>query len=117
MNLISIIFAILAGIEHLYILYLETIITDSTRTSKVFNIEVAKLKDKTISILLKNQGVYNGLLAIFLFISIFKNDAFWIRLFLVYIILVAIYGGISSNPKIIFKQGGLAIIALLFSFY
>ena len=117
MNIISIIFSILAALEHIYILYLETIITDSEKTSKVFGIEVDELKTKTVSILLKNQGVYNGLLSILLFISIFKSEIFWIRLFLTYIILVAIYGGITSNPKIIFKQGGLAIIALLCSFY
>ena len=111
------IFSILAALEHIYILYLETIITDSGKTSKVFGIEVDELKTKTVSTLLKNQGVYNGLLSILLFISIFKSEIFWIRLFLTYIILVAIYGGITSNPKIIFKQGGLAIIALLFSFY
>ena len=114
MNSISLIFSILAALEHIYILYLETIITDSEKTSKVFGIEVDELKTKTVSILLKNQGVYNGLLSILLFISIFKSEIFWIRLFLSYIILVAIYGGITSNPKIIFKQGGLAIIALLF---
>ena len=117
MNIISIIFSILAALEHIYILYLETIITDSEKTSKVFGIEVDELKTKTVSILLKNQGVYNGLLSILLFISIFKSEIFWIRLFLTYIILVAIYGGITSNPKIIFKQGGLAIISLLCSFY
>ena len=117
MNIISIIFSILAALEHIYILYLETIITDSEKTSKVFGIEVDELKTKTVSTLLKNQGVYNGLLSILLFISIFKSEIFWIRLFLTYIILVAIYGGITSNPKIFFKQGGLAIIALLFSFY
>ena len=107
------IFSILSALEHLYILYLETIITDSTRTSKVFNIEEERLKDKTISTLLKNQGVYNGLIAVLLFISVFKEDLFWVRLLLGYIILVAIYGGISSNPKIILKQGGLAIIAFI----
>ena len=117
MNIISMIFSILAALEHIYILYLETIITDSEKTSKVFGIEVDELKTKTVSILLKNQGVYNGLLSILLFISIFKSEIFWIRLFLTYIILVAIYGGITSNPKIIFKQGGLAIISLLCSFY
>ena len=117
MNIISIIFSILAALEHIYILYLETIITDSEKTSKVFGIEVDELKTKTVSTLLKNQGVYNGLLSILLFFSIFKSEIFWIRLFLTYIILVAIYGGITSNPKIIFKQGGLAIIALLCSFY
>jgi len=117
MNVISIIFSILAALEHIYILYLETVITDSEKTSKVFGIEINELKSKTVSTLLKNQGVYNGLLSILLFISIFKSEIFWIRLFLTYIILVAIYGGITSNPKIIFKQGGLAIIALIFSFY
>ena len=117
MNSISLIFSILAALEHIYILYLETIITDSEKTSKVFGIEINELKSKTVSTLLKNQGIYNGLLSILLFISIFKSEIFWIRLFLSYIILVAIYGGITSNPKIIFKQGGLAIIALLFSFY
>ena len=116
MNVISLIFSILAALEHIYILYLETIITDSEKTSKVFGIEINELKTKTVSILLKNQGVYNGLLSVLLFISIFRNEIFWIRLFLTYIIIVAIYGGITSNPKIIFKQGGLAIIALLFSF-
>ena len=116
MNILTIIFSLLAGIEHLYIFYLETIITDSPKTSKVFGINKELLKVKTVSVLLKNQGVYNGLLAILLFISILKYDLFWIRLFLGYIVLVAIYGGISSNPKIIFKQGGLAIIALLLSF-
>ena len=117
MNVISLIFSILAALEHIYILYLETIITDSEKTSKVFGIEINELKTKTVSTLLKNQGVYNGLLSILLFISIFRNEIFWIRLFLAYIIIVAIYGGITSNPKIIFKQGSLAIIALLFSFY
>ena len=117
MNVISVIFSVLAALEHLYILFLETIITDSEKTSKVFSISIQELKSKTVSTLLKNQGVYNGLLSILLFISIFRYEIFWIRLILTYIILVAIYGGITSNIKIIFKQGGLAIIALLCSFY
>ena len=117
MNYISLFFSILAALEHIYILYLETIITESEKTSRVFGIEVNELKTKTVSTLFKNQGVYNGLLAILLLISIFRYEIFWIRLFLAYIILVAIYGGITSNIKIIYKQGGLAIIALLCSLY
>ena len=113
MNIISVIFSVLAALEHIYILYLETIITTSQKTSKVFDIEVEELKTKTVSTLLKNQGVYNGLLSLLLFISLYRNELFWIRILLGYIILVAIYGGITSNPKIILKQGGLAIIANL----
>ena len=117
MNIVSMIFSILAAIEHLYIFYLETIITDSKKTSEVFGIDEEKLKDKTVSTLFKNQGVYNLLLSIILFVSIIKNDLFWIRILLSYIILVAIYGGYSSNMKIILNQGGLAILALIFSLF
>ena len=117
MNIISIFFSILVAFEHLYIFYLETIITHSPKTSKVFNIEQEKLKDKTVSVLLKNQGIYNALLAILIMISIFKNEVFWIRLLLGYIVLVAIYGGITSNPNIIYKQGGLAILSLIISLF
>ena len=117
MNYISLFFSILAALEHIYIFYLESVITKSEKTSRVFSIELNELKTKTVSTLLKNQGAYNGLLSILLFISIFRYELFWIRLFLVYIILVAIYGGFTSNIKIIFKQGGLAIIALILSFY
>ena len=117
MNIISVIFSVLAALEHIYILYLETIITTSQKTSKVFDIEEEELKTKTVSTLLKNQGVYNGLLSLLLFIALYRNEIFWIRILLGYIILVAIYGGITSNPKIILKQGGLAIIAMLCSFY
>ena len=36
-----------------------------------------------------------------------------VAMLLRYIILVAIYGGLTSDKKIILKQGGLPILALL----
>ena len=123
-NILTIIFSGLSALEHFYILFLETILTTSSRTSKTFNIEEEKLKDKNVSTLLKNLGVYNGLIAALIIVSIFlsifredKDNILWLRFLLGYIILVAVYGGISSDVKIIPKQGGLAIIGFILSFF
>ena len=114
MNLITKIIAILVGLEFLYIMYIETIITTSEKTSKVFGIPTDILQDKTVSTLLKNQGIYNGLIGVLILIAVlvFASKVATISL-LIYVILVATYGGITSNPKIILMQGGLAILALI----
>ncbi len=116
MNTLTIIFASLVALEHLYIMFLETIFTSSKSTSRVFGMSEDSLKNHNIATLFKNQGVYNGLLAVLIGIALWQDDLLWTRLLLSYVILVAIYGSITSNPKIILKQGGLAIIALICSF-
>ena len=123
-NILTIIFSGLSALEHFYILVLETILTTSSRTSKTFKIEEEKLKDKNVSTLLKNLGVYNGLIAVLIIISIFlsifredNDNILWLRFLLGYIILVAVYGGITSNIMIIPKQGGLAVIGFVLSFF
>ena len=116
MNILTTVIAALVALEHLYIMYLETIATASKSTSRVFGISTDRLKDKNISTLLKNQGVYNGLIAILLLFSVYQQDLQWTRLLFGYIILVAMYGGLTSKPSIILKQGGLAILGLICSF-
>lgn len=116
MNLFTVILILLVAAEHLYIMFLETFATTSHHTSKTFNIEADELSNYHISTLLKNQGVYNGLLAVILSFAAISQDLFWSRLLLGYVILVALYGAWSSDPKILFKQGGLAIVTLAVSF-
>lgn len=116
MNTLTIIFVSLVALEHLYIMYLETFATSSKATSRNFDMSQSVLKDHNISTLFKNQGVYNGLLAVLIGIALWNDDLMWTRLLLGYVVLVALYGSITSNPKIILKQGGLAIIALASSF-
>ncbi|QLK85543.1 DUF1304 domain-containing protein [Staphylococcus sp. 17KM0847] len=115
MSILSIILVTLVSFEFFFIMYLETIATTSEKTSKVFNISQQKLKDETISTLLKNQGIYNGLIGILLlygaFISTHPKEL--CVALLIYIIGVAIYGGISSDKSIFFKQGTLPILALI----
>ena len=87
MSILSTILVTLVAMLFFYIMYLETFATDSESTSRVFNIPQEELRKTSLNTLFKNQGVYNGLLAI--------------------------YGGLTSNKKIILKQGGLPILALL----
>lgn len=116
MNLLSTILTSLVAAEHLYIMFLETLATSSRQTSRTFGISVDELGSRHISTLLKNQGVYNGLLAVLLAFAVYSQDLLC-RLLLAYVILVALFGALSSNPKILLKQGGIAIAALAASFW
>ena len=105
---------ILTALEFVFIFYLETIATTSKRTASVFNMEQDELKKESVSLLFKNQGVYNLIIAVMLPVSLFLvHSKAAVVLFLVNIIAVAAYGDISLNPRIFFKQGTLAVIALI----
>ena len=119
MSIITTILTILVALLFFYIMYLETFATDSNSTSRVFNITKEELKRPSLNVLFKNQGVYNGLLGVALLYGSFisKNPKEIVGMLLVYIILVAIYGGVTSDKKIILKQGGLPILALISLFF
>ena len=115
MSILSIILVTLVAMLFFYIMYLETFATDSESTSRVFNIPQEELRNARLNTLFKNQGIYNGLLGVALLYGAFlsKNPVEIVAMLLIYIILVAIYGGLTSDKKIILKQGGLPILALL----
>lgn len=114
MSIVANIVVILTALEFVFIFYLETIATTSKRTASVFNMEQDELKKESVSLLFKNQGVYNLIIAVMLPVSLFLvHSKAAVVLFLVNIIAVAAYGGISLNPRIFFKQGTLALIALI----
>lgn len=115
MHIVTAVLAALVAIEFFYILFLETIATHSVSTSRVFGIPVDVLKTRNVSTLLKNQGVYNGLLGVLILVAVVTGDVFWMRLLLGYVVLVALYGAITSHPMILLKQGGPAIAALIAS--
>lgn len=115
MSIITIILTVLVALLFFYIMYLETFATDSDATSRVFNIDKEELQRPNLNVLFKNQGVYNGLIGVGLLYGGFlsKNSKEIVEMLLIYIILVAIYGGLTSDKKIILKQGGLPILALI----
>lgn len=117
MDITFMILATLVAVEHIYIMCLETIFTKSRTTASTFNMDVEELSCPSVSTLFKNQGVYNLLLAVLIIIAVWvTNDLFWARCLLTYVALVAIYGGFTSSPAIILKQGAPALVALIYSF-
>ena len=92
MSLITKIFAVLVALEFLYIFYLETLATASDKTAKVFGMTADELKRDSVNTLFSKTAL------IFL---------------MIYIVAVALYGSLTSNPKIILMQGGMAILTLI----
>ena len=114
MSPITIILAVLVAAEFCFIFYLETIATTSARTAEVFNMTQEELSRDSVSTLFKNQGVYNGVLAILLLVAALAvpSKAAVIALS-ASMVAVAAYGAATSDPKIILKQGLLPAILLV----
>lgn len=57
MNIISIILTVLVAVLFFYIMYLETFVTDSDSTSRVFNISKEELERPSLNTLDKNANI------------------------------------------------------------
>ncbi len=116
MDIVIKVLSTLVAIEFLFIMYLETLATSSDRTSKTFNFTKKELSSDKIKLLMKNQGIYNGLIGLVILYAAFISDNGQELLIInmIYIVLVALYSAYSSsNISIFFKQGTLALITLL----
>lgn len=72
-----------------------------------------ELQRKSVTTLFKNQGIYNGLLAVFLLYGIFTGNLEVTTIFVLFVIGAAGYGASTSSPKILLTQGGPAILTLI----
>jgi putative membrane protein len=114
MHWITKIAATLTALEFFYIFYLETLATASERTAKVFGMDLKTLESDAVSLLFKNQGVYNGLIAVLILLAVFAfASKTAVICLMATIVAVALYDSVTSNPKIILMQGGLAILTLI----
>ena len=115
MSTLTIVLGTLVAIEFFYIFYLETLATSSASTARVFKMSKTELTRDSVSVLFKNQGVYNGLIGVGLLYGLYfsPNPVEIVTMILTYIVLVALYGSITSDKKILLTQGGLAIVTLL----
>ena len=104
-----------SAILFLYIMLLESFMTDSESTARVFKMSVRDLRGKNLNTLFKNQGIYNGLLGIALLYGTYRpgGNMELSVVILSIMFLVAVYGGLSSDKSILLKQGGLPFLSLL----
>ena len=104
------------ALEHFYILHIE-MFAWTTLGRKIFRGALEdELFEKTRG-LAANQGLYNGFLAAGLVWSFFIADPEWsfnVQIFfLSCVIVAAVFGALRSSKSILFKQGFLAIFAII----
>ena len=114
MHLVALIAIAIVALLHLGFAYLEMVIWKQPAGLRIFGMtaESAKASAK----LAENQGVYNILVAAGLFWSALGSfagdDAFHVQLFFLgYVVVVGLYGGITTNRSILYYQGLPALIA------
>ncbi|MDU9006979.1 DUF1304 domain-containing protein [Sedimentitalea todarodis] len=60
-----------------------------------------------------NQGLYNGFIAVGLIWSVIKSRQEISRLFLCFVVVAGVYGGMTVDMKILYLQAAPAVLALL----
>lgn len=103
------------ALEHLYIMIVEMFLWTTTG-KKIFKSIPEDLFEKTKK-LAANQGLYNGFLSLGLIWSIVeKNSVFSTNLsyfFLGCVFVAGVYGAITSDKNIFFKQGLPALLVII----
>mgnify|MGYP003605152787 FL=1 len=117
--MLMMILTLIVAIEHLGIMLLEMFGTPRQQ-AQAFDMLLEYVKQPTARVALANQGIYNGMLGVLLIVSFFFfHGAVLVtvlRLLLGFIVIVALYGGMTATKKIWLVQLLPAAIALLCTF-
>ncbi len=117
MEILAFILTALVALEHFYILYLEMFALSSPAARRIFRLSEQDLANPKIRVLFANQGLYNGFLAAGLMFSLLVQQVTLTCFFLICVIIAAIYGAITANNGILFKQGLPAVLSLAAYFF
>ncbi|KRL07664.1 MAG: DUF1304 domain-containing protein [Liquorilactobacillus hordei] len=117
MSILSYILVVLVALEAIFIMLLEMFAVESKMSQKAFGLSPEYLSQKEAKIAMANQGLYNGFVGVGILVVLFvfpSNAVFYgALLFVGFVVIAAIYGSLTVNPKVIFSQGLLAILAVL----
>lgn len=114
MKILGMALVLLVALEHLYFLYLEMFLWTTPKGLRVFGNTAEKAEASRV--LAANQGLYNGFLAAGLLWGLAYPGVAGIHIqmfFLGCVIVAGIYGGISVSKRIMYLQGGPALVGLL----
>jgi putative membrane protein len=115
MKTLGIALVLLVALEHLYFLYLEMFLWTTPKGLKVFGNTAEKAEASKV--LAANQGLYNGFLAAGLLWGLtYPNAAAGVHIqlfFLACVIVAGVYGGMTVSKRIMFLQGGPALLGVL----
>lgn len=114
------IFASIVALEHLYIMILEMFGAESQTVSDTFKLPKDFQHNPHTKLMLANQGLYNGFIAVGIILSLLFLPAismvalkFVLCLFIGFVVIAACYGAVTVSKKIFWLQGLPAIIAIL----
>lgn len=113
--LVDILVAIV-GIEHIGIMLLEMFGNYRTQ-AKSFDLPLDFTHQPKVRILLANQGIYNGMLGLLIILTfwVFPSTirfTVWLLL-MIFVVVVALYGGLTATKKIWVIQLLPALITLI----
>ncbi|CAH0418835.1 DUF1304 domain-containing protein [Periweissella ghanensis] len=117
MSLISIIFATIVGVEAFGIMLMEMFFSPA-QLAKEFDLPNEFTAQHEAKVLMANQGLYNGFVAVMTLLSVylFPTDARYMATLacIIFVVIAAIFGAISGGkPKILLMQGTPAIVTLI----
>lgn len=114
--MIALVITALVAIEAIGIMFVE-VFGSTPQQVKAFELKPEIVDIPEVKTLLGNQGVYNGLLGVLIFATMFllsgQQQVLMLSLEMGFILMAAIYGSLTSARKIIFVQGLPALLALI----
>ena len=116
LHILTVILVALVAIEHIGIMGIE-LLGSSAFLAKTFEIPLVEVQRPHLRTALANQGLYNGLVALALFLALFIPTGTIMKMMLIFflasIFILAAYGALTVAKKILLVQGLPALITLI----
>ena len=114
LTLLALLSTLFVALAHLGFMVLETFMWTTPTGRKIFG--QTREEAEITAVLAKNQGVYNGALALALAYAALMGHTETVLVLLTFVIVVGVYGAITAKGTILFLQALPAAIALALTF-